>query len=457
MASRDTARGRITVGLIVAAILVVTFAALVVAKIGRRVWEEQTIVRADFRTVNGLRVGSAVQLAGVSVGRVDRVDFVQVTYECDSLTEDIGRFGSGRTDNCDSTTFCGPVGLCADLEPMRAEGMYTHCIESGDCREDEVCITSEFRNRSRRVVWAGPEGVCVQYQTEHTRVRVEMSVPQPLSVLVRHDSRAVVASNSVLGDQVVALTPGFGDPLPESHLVQARTSLYEDIELIRERLERVTENVQIAMDAVTDVVAELNDPRMIAAIRGTLEHLDVITGQIVRGDGLVGGLVSEPDFKRDFALTLHGIQQTVAGISGIVSRSNSILSKFDDNLGPLLTEVQDTNAAIKRLIVALEDPENQSLLAVAMDERSAQLGDDLSVILAQSEELTGMLSTITGRIDRGEGTVGKLVDDPKLADDLTRALDRLESHRRVAALLRFILQVTDTVDVRGMRDPAGPG
>ena len=37
----------------------------------------------------------------------------------DPLTEDVGRYGAGRTDNCDKRMFCAPVGECADLERSR--------------------------------------------------------------------------------------------------------------------------------------------------------------------------------------------------------------------------------------------------------------------------------------------------------------------------------------------------
>ena len=49
-----------------------------------------------------------------------------------------------------------------------------------------------------------------------------------------------------------------------------------------------------------------------------------------------------------------------------------------------------------------------------------------------------------------------LLDDPKVASDLGQLLDRLEDHDRTAALLRWILQITGAMDIKGAKDPAAP-
>lgn len=436
--------------------LSVTFGTLYVLQHGARILKQHTTIRADFRTIAGLRDGSPVQLAGVDVGQVSSVDFVKVQYACDSLTEDVGRYGEGRTNNCDGSLFCSPVGLCADLEPMKALREHAQCIESRDCREDEICITSEFEQRERHVVWAGPEGVCVRYNTHHMRVRVEMEVPTETMELIRRDSRAMVASNSVLGDQLVNITPGYGEALDTGLRVQTQRSLSEDIENWRDRLDRVTENVEVAMGAVTDVFDELNDPRWVGAVRGTAVNLDNITGKIVRREGLIGGLISEPAFKRDLGLMVRGIRNATAGLSGTVSRLNSLLSMVSRNVDPMLTETRDLSRSLRALLVDLKSKDNHSLAAVLLDERSAELAANLEQLIAEVEGIAASLQGISTSIDGAEGTVGKLIADPKVATDLGRLLDRLEDHDRTAALLRFILQITNTLDIRGSQDPAGP-
>ncbi|MBL4687094.1 MAG: MCE family protein, partial [Nannocystaceae bacterium] len=424
-------------GLTLLFVLAATFAALYVFQHAGTVLESQTTIRSDFSTIAGLRDGSPVQLAGVEIGKVSSVDFVKVQYTCEPRTEDIGRDREGRTDDCDERLFCSQVGLCADLERMASLGDHTRCIESADCREDEVCITSDFTQRERHVVWAGPEGVCVQYNTRHLRVRVEMDVPNEMMELIRRDSRTLIASNSVLGDQLINISPGFGEPLDIGFQVQSRRSLYEDINNWRQRLHRVTENVEVAMSAIADIFAELRDPRWLGAVRGVAQNLEKISGSIMRREGLIGALIGGPTLKRDVALMLRGIRNATAGIADIVTTLNRLLNTVSRNVDPVLAETKALSRGMRALLADIKDPDNRSLVAVLMVNRSAELTADLEVMIAETEGIVHALEGISGSIDRAEGTVGKLLDDPKVGSDLARLLDRLEDHGGTAALLRW--------------------
>ena len=122
-------------------------------------WEEKVPVYTDFRTISGLRRGSPVQLAGVEIGTVDAINFVERAGDdlvCDPLTEDIGRFDGDRTDGCSSFLFCSPDKVCAELEPYAAKGLHAPCMTTQDCTQEEICVTKEFRHRYRRVFWPAP-------------------------------------------------------------------------------------------------------------------------------------------------------------------------------------------------------------------------------------------------------------------------------------------------------------
>lgn len=453
--ARDIIANRL-VGVVVLGLLVASYGGLYLLQHSAHVLQSRTTVRVDFRTTSGLRRGSPVQLAGLEAGNVSSVDFVHVEYACDPRTEDIGRRGEGRTDNCDETLFCSPLGLCADLERMTSLRDHNRCIASADCREDEVCITNDFAQRSRHVLWAGPEGVCVRYETRHVRVRVEMDVPDDLMALIRADSRAMVASNSVLGDQLVNISPGFGEPLDLGLRIQARRSLSEDIDHWRGRLDRATENIELSMEAVAEVFAQLNDPRWLGAVQGTAVNLQAITGMIMRRDGLVGALVSGPEFRRNVALMLRGIRSAAAGLSGIVGNLNRLLDAVGRNVDPILNETRGLSQAMRTMLADVRTTDNHSLVATLMDDRSEQLAVDLQALITETEAIAHALSGIGGSIANADGTVGKLLTDPKVASDLTRLLDRLEDHDALAAVVRWYLQISGTADLAATRDSGRP-
>lgn len=422
----------------------------------RGAFSEKTQVFADFVTASGLREGSPVQLAGVKIGRVSAVDYVSVRYACDPLTEDIGHYGAGRTDNCDKRLFCAPRGECAVLEPMARGFVYRSCVDDRGCGTEEVCVTNALRDRSRGVLWLGPNGVCARYGTLHRRVRAEMTIEAVHLPLIRRDSVASIASNSVLGDQLINMTPGIGDAVGEHDRVLSAPSLAEDIELYRMRLERAMEQVDEALTAITGLVAELADRRTMKALQGLAANLEHITLAIAERRGLVGALVGSPDYKRDFGMILHAIGTSSSGVDRFVGAGNRILATTDRNLGPLLEDVVATSKTLRALLADLRDPANRSVVAKLIDDPDGKLVASLESILDKTEQITDAVSSLTGAIEGEKGTLGKVIGDPKLAGDLERLLGNLQSNEALKRLLLWALE-QQGFGIKASRSPAGPG
>lgn len=452
---RDERRARIRVGALVAVGSLVLFAVLFIVGQAQGAFSAKTQVYADFVLTSGLREGSPVQLAGVEIGKVSAVDYVNVHYACDPLTEDIGRYGAGRTDNCDKRLFCAPSGQCGELERMADDYRYVRCVDHRDCDQSEICITTEFRRREPRVLWMGPNGVCARYDTLHHRVRVEMTIEAERLALIRRDSRASIASNSVLGDQVINITPGIGDVVGEHERILSTPSLAEDVELYRLRLERVIEKTDEALAAISGLVAELGDTRTINAIKGLVENLEKLSLAVAERRGVVGALVGEPAYKRDFGIILHALGATTSGVDRFVRQGNSILATTDRNLEPVLEDVRATTQAVRVLLEDLRDPANRSIVAKLIDDPEGNIVADLESVLAQTEQITDAVNNLTAAIDGEKGTVGKLVGDPKLADDVMRLLDNLQSNETLTGLLLWAAEQAD-VGIKASRSPSGP-
>lgn len=450
MARRNEAKTRLVVGAFVIALGVVLFISLFIIGQSEGTWESKTTITTDFRTITGLRRGSPVQLAGVEVGRVQSIDFVMRKYQCDPLTEDVGRHGAGRTDNCDDFLFCAPSGICAALEPFAAKGLHAPCLSSEDCGDDEVCVTADFRRKGRRVTWSGTDGVCARYITEHRRVQVTMSVFEDKLELIRSDSRATVASNGVLGDQLINITQGTREALGEERRIQSTPSLIEDIDLFRERFEGLTDKVDSSLSGISTLFSELNDERTIGAVKGIVENVNTITRQVADGDGLIGALFNDQAMKEDVGVTLRKVRDTAAGLDSFVTRANSTLRKVEENVQPLVDDGRKVAQDIRKLLEDLEDPSNKSLVAKLLRDKSGDMTADLEKILDDVEKITGKVEKIAAKIEKGEGTLGKLISDSTVHDDLVKLFDDLERNETLKRLVRGAMEADDA-----KRDPSG--
>jgi len=440
MARKSETRTRVIVGIFVVVLSVLLFISLFIIGQSEGTWESKTVIRTDFRTITGLRKGSPVQLAGVEIGTVSSIDFVNVEYECEPASEDLGRYGEGRTDNCDAFLFCGPQGLCADLETYASKGQHAPCIEDGDCTPEEVCVTSEFRRRARRVAWTGPDGVCARYITTHRRVQVKMEIFEDKLDLIRSDSRATVSSNGVLGDQLINITPGTREELGPEPRIQSSPSLYEDIQLFRDRFDGLTEKVDNSLSGISSLFSQLNDERTINSVKGTLENLDEITRQMAEGEGLVGALLNDQEYKEEFGRTLRSARDTAAGVDRFVERANGSLAKLDDSFQPMVDDARGTLADVRLLLGHLKDPKNKSLVAKLLYDEEGKMAKDVEKILDDLDEFSASAASIAKKIDRGEGSAGKFVNDSKAHDDLVKILRNLERNDTFKRMVRYVIE-----------------
>jgi len=466
-------RSNVTGGIVTLVVLTAAFLALVLGPRSKQLTAERVSVYADFRTIAGLREGSPVQLAGVDVGSVEAVNFVKVRYQCDPLSEDLGRYGHGRTDSCDQDLFCSPQGYCADLEEYAGKGNHGRCDATADCTQDEICFTGSVRNRETHLMWSGPRGVCARYNVDHIRSRVKMRVPADIVQLIRGDSRAVIAANSVLGDQKVNVSAGRGDelcPLTRDDLsdysydtcvanmrVQARPSLNEDIDRLRKRVDSFMRHADHSIVAVMGLIDELQSEETMDGLKGTVNNLAVISHTLAYGEGLVPALLHSQEYRKDIGGTLGAFHRTSFGLQRAAGHANDVLDTLDRNVEPFLGDTERTLESVDGLFKDLDSPKNKSVVAKLLRDDTGNITRDLDLIFDHGADLTGDIASISKAIEDGKGTLGKLTKDDVVAVQLGHLLSYLSEHDGMrAVVLWYIDDRKDWASVGAARSSARP-
>jgi ABC-type transporter Mla subunit MlaD len=440
MARKDDTRLNIIVGLFVFGFGALFMLSLIIIGMGKGTFKEKVVIDADFRSVSGLKKGSPVQLEGIEIGVVEDRSFVELDYSCNPASEDRGRYGGGRTDDCDSQMFCAPEGKCAELEHYSAnKELHPPCDEDIQCNEEEVCVTSDFRRRYRRVGWTGSTGVCAAYETQHKRIRVRLRIFAESLQHVRTDSRASVSQNGLLGDQLVQISAGRGEPVKAGARIQTNPSLIEDVLAVRDRIEGMFVQVEETVGGIATLAAALGDEKTVRNVQGLLSNANEISRQIAEGKGLVGALLNDEAYVQDFGATLRSVRDTASGLDSFVKRAKSSMTKVDENLQPLIDDGRSVIANIDGILGDLKNPENKSVA-------SKLLYDPDGNMVREIEETVAGLNEVVAALERGEGTMGKLLKDPKAYDDLVKILGNIERNNTIKRLVRFVVEKDEASD-----------
>jgi ABC-type transporter Mla subunit MlaD len=454
---RDEQRTNFVVGIFVVAFSGLLIASLFLIAISEGVLTEKTTIRSHFRTVSGLTKASKVQLAGKEIGVVEEVAFISPTYACSPVSEDLGRYNETRSDDCEPALFCAPVpgaseggGLCAELEEFNGDARaYAGCADDSSCSEGEVCVTRQFRQRYKRVRWTGTEGVCVPFTTEHRRVEVSMRIDVDKLQYIRADSRATVASNGVLGDQLINISVGGSETRIETGgRIQSTPSLMEELNIFKDQIGGIIDKVDTSLAGISGLFSSLNNENTKRDLQGILANANEITRQIKDGDGLVGALFNEPEYKDDFGRTLKSVRHSAGQL-------DETLSTINHQAGPALRNVSRAAGNVSDILEDLEDPNNKSVLGRALHD--PQLGQDAADAVKNAADAVGsardaindlqvVVAEVRHSVTTGEGTIGKLLKDPKAYDDLVKLLGNIERVNVVKKLVRFVIEQDEAKD-----------
>ncbi len=408
---------------------------------GMKRWKDKVQITADFRQVSGLRVGSPVQLEGIEIGSVVDRQFTEIEYPCNPLTEDRGRFGQGRTDDCDRPSFCAPEGKCAQLDSYTFnKDLYPHCEEDAQCQEREVCVTDEFRRRYRGVTWSGNSGVCDGYITSHKRIRVTLEVYADSFMHIRDDSRAIISQNGVLGDQLVQISIGRGQPMAAGGQIQTIPATIEQLDGIKERFDGVFGRVEDTIGGIAELAKAMGDEKLVRNIQAGLANANEVTRRTAEGKGLFGALLNDETYIKDFGATLRSVRASATEVDGLLDRTADSMRKFDEDLPPIVDKGKTAMAKISKTLKDVRDPNSDSPMGAILYDPEGRMVEDIEATFAGARRLS------TG-LERGDGTLGRFLKDPKGYDDLVSFFQGFQRDK----LIQFLIRWTWNRDTRDPR------
>jgi phospholipid/cholesterol/gamma-HCH transport system substrate-binding protein len=237
-------------------------------------------------------------------------------------------------------------------------------------------------------------------------------------VKIKSDATATIVMSGLIGTNYIGIDLGTeaAPDLPDGAEIPTKTtpdlnSVMTQIGDIGKKLEGALGNLGTALSGdgkggpgiiqkVDQLVTENREN-----ISKTTSNLQSITDKVNKGEGTLGKLINDPKIHDDLVATLDDIKKGAAEAKTFMANAQSIIDQVKAGKGAIGTLVFDQKA-----------------------------GDDLKATIAT-------IRTVSDKISRGEGTLGKLLNDDSMMRDAQaimkkadRALDGLDDTGPITAV-----------------------
>jgi phospholipid/cholesterol/gamma-HCH transport system substrate-binding protein len=308
-------------------------------------------------------------------------------------------------------------------------------------------------------------------------VDIELMVDRKYADRIRTDSRARLKKLGLLaGDSYIDISPGSPkfDALEPGSLIPAARQTNVD-QLISSGEDLVDNFVQISyslknilgrVDRGEGLIGELTSTpetkqRITDTFLTTLNKTNAILGHVESGKGLVGKLVYDDTFAASFTGSLQesarSLQTLVTDVEGsLKSGQGAVPALLNDPEGKkkvldLIENLRLTSANLAALTTSYQS--GQGLVPRLMNDKA--YGDQT---LVEFNGLLRQLNDTVAKINRGEGTAGKLISDPSVYESVNDILIGINESKLLRWLIRNRQQsgIQKRYDTESSRPSAPP-
>ena len=285
-------------------------------------------------------------------------------------------------------------------------------------------------------------------------VRVVYDVVRRWAPMIRKSTRASIKTRGLLGDKYIELEGGkadepevpVGGEIPAAQgaglekLLEGSGDLLTDLSAIAKSLRNIlgrTEQGEGFLGAITSNSEE--SEKLGNSFNAALHSLNSILAKIDKGQGLVGRLLIDEKYGREtgdsLAGAIHSVQSLLKQIDeGVRTGKGAIPALLSDPEGKKkIYDLVDQLTVMASGLVRVVDNLEKGKGAIPILLHDPEFGHAFTTNL---RHLSEHLDSISRKLDEGEGTAGKLINDPSLFD----AANHLAVGVNESAILRWLLK-----------------
>ena len=279
-----------------------------------------------------------------------------------------------------------------------------------------------------------------------TNLQVWITVERRYAERVRGDSVARIKTLGLLGDKFVDIASGSpatqpvepGGEIPAAaptdvdKLIASGENVLDNVVTTASSLSKILNRMEQGEGLLGELVTEREDGRSVAdSVISTLESVERVADRIDQGEGALGRLIKDKELA-------DSIEDSATRLAGLLEQ----LESSDGIFAALVTDTENRER-FDRSLASLE----QTLDAMKVVSEDLRSGDGLLPRLLSDEEygeevsselqsLMQNLSGVADKLNNGEGTAARIINDPAVFEAIDDILVGVEDSRFLRWLIR---------------------
>lgn len=292
------------------------------------------------------------------------------------------------------------------------------------------------------------------------RIIVQMEISNRFQERIREDSVARIAGRGVLGDKAIDISLGSPEKSVVANKGELKTGTSGDISSLLKATGEVVDNVvSITRDLRTGVQSYTND-EITNDISQFIRSARNIASEIETGKGAAHTLIYDKRTSDDLKMIISRASEVALRLDGAVTKVDQLLGDIKNGEGSLHALIYD-----KKVANAVTDLGNAAdeLAKIIHDAKNSKDGavyqlvyGDAKTLMADLSQSAADVKAITGKIKAGEGTLGAVINDPTVYEDLKEVLGNIKRNRVLRELVRLSISNGDKIDDAGKQKSPEP-
>lgn len=251
------------------------------------------------------------------------------------------------------------------------------------------------------------------------KIIVEMLIDNNINL--PKGTTARIISNGLMGDKAVDLIlPPIRKRSQENTFAQSGDTLISSVEvgmmdLAKDELTPIKEKVEVILSSLDSTLTSLNKLLSSGQLNATLKHITNIMASAEKATKNVENITASVN-----SFTDNELQK----VSAVLDQTNSILANASSISNSLKNSVPKIDRTLNNFEVVSNDAKeiSKNVNSITNDLAQAKFKETI----ANANQTLEELSTITEKIKNGEGSVGLLLNDKRLYNNLESASKNLD-------------------------------